>query len=370
MEVTLGGACDKSKDDSISHTCEKPDDECILDAGLGFHDAANIGNVADGYKRCQMIPVNGVAEFLLKDANGSCDTYTKTFGDHQAVCSTYTNDAVGNYGTEHCSGNGNQDKECVWRIDAPTDCNNGGGSFGDPHIKRWNRKTFDFHGECDLVLVHSDHVNGGDELDLHIRTTIQSHWSSVTSAALRVGQVTLQMDTDKFYVDGIEYNDAALPLKTTQFTISEVTLKDGARIYVAELNDKSSVTFKVIKEFLTVAVSGHAEDFEHSVGLLGDFHLGKPYGRDGERIYDFNEYGLEWQVREEEPMLFVEAREPQLPNAKCRFPDEPRPRRHLKSSQNPALFEKAQSACANREHYDACLDDVMYTGEVALAAAW
>jgi hypothetical protein len=178
------------------------------------------------------------------------------------------------------------------------------------------------------------------------------------------------MDIDKLFVDAVEYNDSALPLQTSQFSVSEVSVKDEARIYVVQLNDKSLVTFKIIKDFMTVAVSGSAEDFEHSVGLLGDFHYGKPYDRKGKRVYDFNEYGLEWQVQADEAMLFMDAREPQLPNATCRFPDEPRPSRHLKSTQNPSLFEKAQSACANNDNYDACLDDVMYTGELALANAW
>jgi hypothetical protein len=229
---------------------------------------------------------------------------------------------------------------------------------------------FDFHGACDLVLVHSDHVNGEDELDLHVRTTIQGHWSSVTSAALRVGEVILQMDLDKFFVNGVEFNDDALPMKTSQFSISEAFVQDEWRVYVAELNDKSRITFKVLKEFMTVAVSGSVHDFEHSVGLLGDFHFGKPYDRKGNRVYDFHEYGLEWQVLEEEPKLFMDAREPQLPHAQCQFPDTPRPSRRLKSTQDPALFEKAQAVCADKEHYDACLDDVMYTGELALAHAW
>lgn len=47
------------------------------------------------------------------------------------------------------------------------------GAGGDPHVKRWDRKNFDFHGECDLVLVHSEKVGIDDRtLDLHIRTTI------------------------------------------------------------------------------------------------------------------------------------------------------------------------------------------------------
>jgi hypothetical protein len=71
---------------------------------------------------------------------------------------------------------------------------------------------------------------------------------------------------------------------------------------------------------MTVAVSGSPQDFEHSVGLLGDFHYGKPYDRNGNRVYDFKEYGLEWQVQPHEAMLFTEAREPQLPQHQVSIP--------------------------------------------------
>ena len=179
------------------------------------------------------------------------------------------------------------------------------------------------------------------------------------------------MDLDKFFIIGVEHHDDELPLTTSQFTVGKPTVDEAGRYYIVELTDKSKVTFKIIKDaFMTASVSGDAEDFGRSVGLLGDFYLGKPYGRDGRRVYDFNEYGLEWQVQEDEPMLFTEAREPQLPNEKCRFPEEVRPSRHLKALDNPELFDQAQRACANIEDYDACMDDVMYTGEIALAKSW
>jgi hypothetical protein len=59
------------------------------------------------------------------------------------------------------------------------------GAHGDPHIKRWDRKKFMWNGECDLVLVKSNHVGmDNKQLDLHIRTTITDHWSSIDSAVM------------------------------------------------------------------------------------------------------------------------------------------------------------------------------------------
>lgn len=39
-----------------------------------------------------------------------------------------------------------------------------------------------FHGECDLLLVHSSNV-GGKLFDLHIRTTIDGVFSCITAIA-------------------------------------------------------------------------------------------------------------------------------------------------------------------------------------------
>jgi hypothetical protein len=246
-----------------------------------------------------------------------------------------------------------------------------GGVSGDPHIRRWGRKSFDFHGECDLVFVHSDHVNGEKTLDVHVRTTIARHWSQIESAAMKIGDVTLQMDTDKFFIDGIEYSDADLPIQTAEFTVTEPVIEESVRDYVIELTDKSTITFKVIEDFMNVFVAGSQHDFGESVGLLGDFHKGKPYNRAGERMYDLEEFAFEWQVNHEvDPVLFNAQREPQLPLQKCRMPDEPMPSRRLRSKTDPKLFAAAKAACAHTNEIDACMDDVMYTGVVALAKAW
>ena len=44
---------------------------------------------------------------------------------------------------------------------------------GDPHIKTWGGSWFDYHGECDLVLLHVPEFDGGSPLSIHVRTTIR-----------------------------------------------------------------------------------------------------------------------------------------------------------------------------------------------------
>ena len=46
------------------------------------------------------------------------------------------------------------------------------GAGGDPHFARWGQAHDSFHGECDLVMVHSKNFHDGAGFDLHAHTTI------------------------------------------------------------------------------------------------------------------------------------------------------------------------------------------------------
>lgn len=231
-----------------------------------------------------------------------------------------------------------------------------------------------------MVLVQSTHVNGDKPLDLHIRTVIQEWWSQIESAALRVGDVILQVDANKMYLNGQEVTDADLPLKTEEFTISGP--HDGAalaeavhglemnvlRTYGVHLNDESSVVFKILDNFINVNVVGHYTDFEHATGLMGDFKLGKPYNRKGERLYDLEEFAFEWQVDPRvDPSLFMEVKGPQLPHEHCRMPTVAKTTRQLRNPADLQLHEDAQKACAGKDEYDACMSDIMATGNLNMA---
>jgi hypothetical protein len=43
---------------------------------------------------------------------------------------------------------------------------------GDPHFKTFGGEMYDFHGECDLVLLHNPEFNNNLGMDIHIRTKI------------------------------------------------------------------------------------------------------------------------------------------------------------------------------------------------------
>jgi hypothetical protein len=53
-----------------------------------------------------------------------------------------------------------------------------------------------FHGECDLVLLHNPEFNDGQGMDVHIRTKIADFWSSVESAAIRLGEEIMEINAN------------------------------------------------------------------------------------------------------------------------------------------------------------------------------
>lgn len=255
-----------------------------------------------------------------------------------------------------------------------------GGGGGDPHFQRWDREHSSFHGECDLVMVHSDTFHNHAGIDLHVRTTIQDYFSYIESAALRVGESVIEFHQHYFYLDGVKYTAEDLPMTfggDFKYTISEAEIEAGknARFYQyfkVDLHQDSSILFKFYKKFLTIAVSGHANDFADSVGLLGDYATGDMLSRSGMVMSDFDQYGFEWQVNPEDAKLFQDARAPQLPFEQCRLPTAARPARRKLRGADAALYEAAKEACAHvsGSDYDLCADDVMSTGDVGLASLW
>merc|ERR1712176_534723 len=111
--------------------------------------------------------------------------------------------------------------------------------------------------------------------------------------------------------------------------------------------------------------------FEGSLGLLGEWPTGRKLARDGKTEFvdingpldDATAFAAEWQVRDDEPMLFQDARIPQFPT-KCTPPAE-RPGGRL----GDTLFkQEAEEACSHWEQdMDDCIFDVMATRDIMVA---
>ena len=255
-----------------------------------------------------------------------------------------------------------------------------GGSYGDPHIKTWQGEIFDFHGECDLVLAHSEQFMTGKGLDIHIRTEIKNDWSFISGAALRIGDETLEVAAQgEHFLNGIKgvvskgskLRGSAAPAATIAgFPITYSQHMKIEHRFEIDLGDKKGkIIIKSIDKFLAVSIQKASSDLSDSVGLMGEFSTGNKLGRDGRVIENENDFGLEWQVRDNEPKLFMETKGPQYPTV-CRLPkplsSQERKRRLVAS---PIKYEDALKAC---EHWpeadrDTCVYDVLATGELSLA---
>jgi hypothetical protein len=244
-----------------------------------------------------------------------------------------------------------------------------GGVEGDPHFKTWRGHHFDFHGECDLVLLHSSEFGSGLGLDAHIRTKLRRGMSYISSAILRIGRDILEVESQGvYYLNGVL--GAKLPDKFSGFDFSHAQPTDNQHVFSVQLGVEGRINVKTYKDFVSILIeNGQGKHFGDSVGLMGDFGKGHMLARDGHTILDdANAFGQEWQVLESEASFFQRLRLPQHP-MECTLP---RPmqasqmrRRLLESSVDELTAEKACEHLG--EGKDDCVFDVLTTGDLEMA---
>jgi len=262
-------------------------------------------------------------------------------------------------------------------------------SHGDPHIKPWNGDRYYFMGECDSVL-HSSSI-----LDIHIRTTIKDFYSVIEATAIRVGESILEMamgDTHTFWINGVQFTDDDLPLQMEgKYSFSKVgTIHNGAgTLYALEL-EYMTVQLHVVKFLMGVDLIGSDPSFdkERTGGLTGQYPNGELLSRDNATLFEYddmvetvqgrvepvsNSMGREWQVRDTDPQLFREVRDPVWPS-QCLFPSEDitASRRRLSTSVD---IVAATTVCAELHEegshdFDFCVMDVLMTHEEDAAYSW
>jgi hypothetical protein len=239
---------------------------------------------------------------------------------------------------------------------------------GDPHFSTWSGEKYDFHGQCDLVLVRNHGFADGLGMDIHIRTKIHNDWSAVESAAIKIGDEVFEISgREGHWLNGVA--DPVLPAFLGRFEVSVGKPGPNTRRFVVHLGNGQKVRITSFKEFLSVAFDD-LKDFEGSDGLLGAFGSGYKVGRDGNTIInDWNTFGQEWQVLATDPKLFHVDESPQYPE-KCLLPSKVKDvsRRRL----NGLVYTEAEEACShvNGAERDDCIFDVLATADVDMAGAY
>jgi len=265
---------------------------------------------------------------------------------------------------------------------------------GDPHFKTFGGELYDYHGECDLVLLHNPDFKEGLGMDIHIRTKIEAFWSSVESAVIKLGAETIEIKADPqskewLWVDGKEVASTLVDGEWHHHQMAGFLVRymqsgpNTREINLYLKGSKEVVLMKTFKTFVRVDLDWEGSvNYENAVGLLGSqAHDGKRLGRDGEFIEDANAFGQEWQVRPEVDGSLFHSYEGAVVGKQCVLPpayhegdsmnvSSLRGRRLGASALDTAAAEKACTHLVDPEEIKACVFDVIATQDLSMASTW
>jgi hypothetical protein len=180
-----------------------------------------------------------------------------------------------------------------------------GGEIGEPHIKTWNGTWYDWHGECNSVLIDAPNFGGGAGLLIHTRTKIRYDYSYIENAAIQIGGDILEVASfGQYKLNGISRVD--MPSGVSDYFVTHKNPNKLDHEYVIDLGQGASLLIKTHKDIVSVTVLGAAGEgydfdkwFTNSTGLMGSYETGEMLARDGVTILnDPNAFGQEWQVRD------------------------------------------------------------------------
>jgi len=260
------------------------------------------------------------------------------------------------------------------------------GTKGDPHFKTHSGEMYDFHGGCDLVLVDNPAFKDRLGMLIHIRTKIETWWSYVESAVVRIGDETVEITgsskSEWLYLNGVA-NEPLEEMKWYHAKVGGLILRyrhDGsngeAHLYMGGTSEK--IVLRTFNEFVKVEAEEHGNGhFLNSHGLLGRYPDGKRVRRDKETfIEDANAFGQEWQVQPDEPKLFhtYEGEWVVPAGQKCALPTETSAKKMLRQRRlaNGVPMEVAEEACSHLmgDEKKGCVYDIIATQNVGMAAVW
>jgi len=255
---------------------------------------------------------------------------------------------------------------------------------GDPHITTWRNEHYEYHGQCDLVMLKDPEFANGLGIDVHVRTKLVRYWSYIKSVAIRIGNDILEIqgnggageDDDRQDHYWINYEYQGEIEKFAGFPVTHNSPNYWKRRWTIDLGPEYAnefITVQTYKEFVRVSFSGGKSSFGNTVGLMGDFYSGKTLARDGQTVLnDFTELGQEWQVQPSEPKLFHANEDPQFPEL-CLEPEDPRGDRHRRLEESNISIEEAEKACKTLKDPLArkdCVYDILATQDIDMVGAF
>jgi len=247
--------------------------------------------------------------------------------------------------------------------------------------------VYAFSGGCDLVLVKNTGFDNGKGLDIHIRTKIQTWWSFIETAAVRIGSDILEVrggtNAASYWING-ELKEHREFVKGESKSYREIGSLNGFKLEVKDVSDQqrnfrvkfgkgNSISLQAFREFIRVDVQGNSTNFAGSVGLMGEYPSGKKTDREGNVVYNTDEFGKEWQVRQTEVKLFHSVDGVQHPE-ECKMPvvSSDTARRGRRLGEGLVTEEEAAVACAHAHasERDHCIFDVLAINSKDMAGAY
>mmetsp|Transcript_27131 Transcript_27131/g.46230 ORF Transcript_27131/g.46230 Transcript_27131/m.46230 type:complete len:297 (+) Transcript_27131:107-997(+) len=244
------------------------------------------------------------------------------------------------------------------------------GAGGDPHFTLWSGKKYDFHGECDLVMISKDDFMNGLGFHVHIRTKIEKFYSYIEAVAVKIGEDVFELQggmntDDKYLINGVE--NGPLPSSfENHFAIKEGD-DNGYKVYSIMVDEKDHENFRLklkARSFMGIRfVRTNSANFASSGGLLGDFETGLKLGRSGEVIEDPIAFAMDWQVGPDDPILLSPKIGSVQHPEKCKMPSATSRR----VRDGGITDDKARKICAGAMDLDDCVFDVVATNNADVA---
>ena len=211
-----------------------------------------------------------------------------------------------------------------------------------------------------------------------MRTKIVRWWSYVQTVVVQIGNDTLEVmggtvQESKYWVNGEAgppmKGAKVLPFKIGGHKVRYRVPADTKFQFKIFLENNQEIVLRSVKGFMMVELPKHTrESFGSSRGVLGTYEDGLMMARNGTTILeDPVQFGMEWQVRHDEPMLFhnVEGVQHPIP---CEMPLITQRR----LGEGRISHEQAALVCkdATPVDIDDCIYDVMATDDLDLAGAY
>lgn len=268
------------------------------------------------------------------------------------------------------------------------------GATGDPHITLFGGKKYDFHGGCDLVLLSNPAFAHGLGLHIHIRTKIQTWWSYIESAVVKIGDDTLEImggeagEEVKYWVNG-QPGDANVAEDANLLAMMDNLkgkLGDHSPITYHHISAKQhrfridtgygqALALETFKTWVAVNLKAvNDRQWAGSLGLMGSYPHGEMVARDGVTVFDAKDtdaFGKHWQVLSTEPMLFHTPGEGVHHPQECAMPEVTK-KSSRRLGEYGIAMEAAELACAHVDphHKDSCVYDVMASNDIEMAGAY